>query len=149
MRRGRDLPILREIVAIRTAQAVSAEAKVARAAAGRRGLEQQRAACLKSLVEGEVQWRGALSGRTLSLPLALAWAGALDDRRGRLRDVDNRIVQAASEAAQLARAWRVARDRVETARDQTRAASKALQRTEEEAALNDVTEWIAHRRRRL
>ena len=146
MRRGEQLATLRQIVAIREAQALAAEAKATRAAAARRDLEALRQDCLDDLAQGQAQWSRALCGSAVSLPLATAWSGAIHEHYGKLQTVDRRITQAALHAQQLAQAWRIARDRVEIVQDQVRSSVKSVSRAKDEAVLNDITELCASRR---
>jgi|HubBroStandDraft_2_1064218.scaffolds.fasta_scaffold146328_2 hypothetical protein len=146
MPRARSLPTLRQIVSIRQAQAMAAEARVTRAAARRRDLESRRQACLADAEHAQAHWSRALEGSPFNLPLATSWSAAIHTSRGQLQDVDRRIDQAGREAEQLGQAWQVARERAELAQDQAHAALKAVRRIEAEAALADVSELFAQRR---
>lgn len=137
--------ILTEIVAVRQVQERAAKMAVGRANAELEALGQARSVADDRLEQDQRRWTAAMAGPGLDPGLAGAWSAAVLRAEGEVRDVDVRIGQAEAQKARRSDDWRIALSRADLAADLAGKARRARDRADEEAALADLTDRIAHR----
>jgi len=145
MTRRHRARVLNDIVSVREVQERAAKMAVARVNADLSSLGQERSDAGDQLDHDQRQWASAMSGPGLDPGLAGAWASAVHRSEDQVREVEGRIEETEALKARCSDDWRLALSRSDLASGLARKASRARDRAQEEAALADLTDRLAHK----